>query len=58
MSKLDIATVYRDRIEQIKIDIKLAVRSRNWDKKWQLMKEKANLEQKIEEMRGKNERIN
>lgn len=50
MSKLDIATVYKDRIEQINIDIKLAIRSRNWDKKWQLMKEKAKLEIKIKEI--------
>lgn len=52
MSKIDISMVYRDRIEQIEKDIKVAIKHRNWDKKWQLSKEKANLELKIKEIEG------
>lgn len=50
MSKIDVSMVYKDRIEQIENDIKLAIKHKKWDKKWQLMKEKAKLELKIEEI--------
>lgn len=44
MSKIDISIVYRDRIEQIEKEIKVAIKHKNWSKKSQLEYEKQKLE--------------
>lgn len=44
MSKIDISTVYKDRIKQIDEDMKKAKKSKKWTDFYKLKQEKENLE--------------
>ncbi|MBY6846704.1 hypothetical protein HYI19_18085 [Clostridium botulinum] len=53
MSKIDISTVYRDRVEQIEKDMKKAKKYKKWPIFYKLRAEKERLEQKNKEFKIK-----